>query len=136
MPDRLERLFVYGTLLPSEGNHRRIESHVRDLRQGTIRGVLLDVGTFPALIHGDGIVNGMLLHLDEEAIRITDFIEGCHFDPERSLYVRERVEVDLGGRDIVEAWTYFFAFPDRIKDRPRLDVGQVDGLFHYSWPPR
>jgi len=134
MPERSASLFVYGTLLPGHGNHARIVEHVRQIRPGTTQGILLDLGAFPALVHGNGIVKGMLLDVDTEAIRITDYIEGCHADRTRSLYVREKVEVDLGDGDNVTAWTYFFANPDRIKGYPRLTVGEVDGLTIFAWP--
>ena len=136
MPERSASLFVYGTLLPGQGNHRQIESHVRHLRPGTTQGVLHDLGAFPALIHGNGIVQGMVLDVDKEALTITDFIEGCHADRERSLYVREKVEVDLGDGNTMMAWAYFFSNPQRIKDQPKLTAGEVDGLTIFSWPPK
>jgi gamma-glutamylcyclotransferase (GGCT)/AIG2-like uncharacterized protein YtfP len=76
----------------------------------------------------------MVLTIDAEALKITDFIEGYRPDHEQSLYVREKVEVDLGDGDIVNAWTYFFAAPDHIHDRPRLLVRGDDDLPVYSWP--
>ncbi len=133
MPDQPELLFVYGTLMPGHGNYRRIADHVHSARPGTIQGILVDLGAFPALIHGEGIVKGMVLAVDPEALRITDFIEGYHVDGGCSLYVREKVEVDLGDGDIVNAWTYFFADPDHIHDRPRLRVGDAEGMPVYSW---
>lgn len=134
MTDQLQRLFVYGTLLPGQGNHRRIADHVHSARPGTTRGILVDLGAFPALVHGDGRVRGMVLDLDAEALRITDFIEGYHADGGRSLYIREKVEVDLDDGENVEAWTYFYAHPDHIQDLPRLHIGDADGLSVYSWP--
>lgn len=134
MPDRLESLFVYGTLLPGHGNHARISDHVRHARPGTIQGILVDLGAFPALVHGEGIVKGMLLDVEDEAIRITDFIEGCRPDSDDSLYVREQVQVALDDGNTMTAWTYFFARPGRITDRPRLAIGNVDGLPVFAWP--
>ncbi len=134
MPDRLESLFVYGTLLPGHGNHARISDHVRHARPGTIQGILVDLGAFPALVHGEGIVKGMLLDVDDEAIRITDYIEGCRPDQDDSLYAREKVAVDLGDGTTMMAWTYFFARPDRIKDQPKLAVSEVDGVPAFEWP--
>ena len=135
MPERSASLFVYGTLLPGHGNHARIVEHVRQIRPGTTQGILLDLGAFPALVHGNGIVKGMVLDVDDEAIRITDYIEGCHADRSRSLYVREKVEVDIVDGNTMTAWTYFFSNPQRIKDQPKLTDGEVDGLTIFSWPP-
>ena len=130
MADRPHRIFAYGTLQPGFGNHRRIATHVRSARPGTIQGVLVDLGAFPALIHGDGRVRGVLLGIDAEALRITDFIEGYRADGGRSLYVREMTEVDVGDGSAVSAWTYLFARPDHIEDRPRIRVGDADGRAH------
>lgn len=134
MTDRSERLFVYGTLMPGYGNHRRIFEHVRSARPGAIQGILIDLGAFPALIHGEGRVKGILLEVDAEALRITDFIEGYRADGGRSLYVREMTEVDVGDGSAVYAWTYFFACPDHTQDHPRLIVGSANGVPIYSWP--
>ena len=130
MPD----LFVYGTLMPDYGNYRRIADHVRCARPATTRGILVDLGAFPALIPGDGEVMGILLTVDPEALRITDYIEGYHPDRERSLYVRKQVDVDLSDGKTVTAWIYFFANPDQIQDRPRLRVSDADGVPLYAWP--
>ncbi len=133
-PDQPELLFVYGTLMPGYGNYRRIADHVHSARPGTIQGILVDLGAFPALISGEGIVKGMVLAVDAEALRITDYIEGYRPDGGRSLYVREKVEVDLSGGETVTAWIYFFADPDHIQDRPLLHAGDADGVPVYSWP--
>ncbi len=130
MPD----LFVYGTLMPGYGNYRRIADHVRSVRPGTIQGILVDLGAFPALLHGEGIVKGMVLAVDAEALRITDVIEGYHPDREHSLYIRKQADVDLGGGETVNAWTYFFAKPDHIQDRPLLCAGDADGVPIFAWP--
>jgi gamma-glutamylcyclotransferase (GGCT)/AIG2-like uncharacterized protein YtfP len=85
------RLFVYGTLMPGHGNHRRIERFVLRARPGRITGILVDLGAFPALVPGDGLVEGVLLEIDPSALSITDQIEG--YAPNRSdcLYVRKQV---------------------------------------------
>ncbi len=134
MTDQVSQLFVYGTLMPGFANYGRIADHVRSARPGTIRGVLVDLGAFPALIHGEGRVEGVLLELDAVALRITDFIEGFHPDEGRSLYLREMIQVDLDEGETIDAWTYYFANPERIADRPRLIVGVVDGVPIYRWP--
>jgi len=134
MTDQVEHLFVYGTLLPGYGNHARIAGHIHNVRPGTTQGILVDLGAFPALIPGKGRVKGIVLDVDAEALAITDFIEGYHADGGRSLYIREKVQVDLGDGDNVKAWTYFYAHADHIQDFPRLHVGDDDGLSVYSWP--
>ena len=134
MADRIESLFVYGTLMPGFANFRLIERYVRSARPGTVQGILVDLGSFPALIPGDGRVRGVLLAVDAEALTITDHIEGYHPDRGQSLYVREMVEIELDDGNVVEAWTYFFAHPNHIQDRPRLILDEVDGVPICCWP--
>ena len=134
MPDQLEQLFVYGTLKPTFRNYRRIEKHVRNVRAGTIHGILIDLGAFPAVLHGDGIVKGVVLDVDVEAIRITDMIEGYHPEEGSNHYVREKVVVTLDHGSKMKAWTYFYADPERIQDRSKLPVGEIDGLPIFAWP--
>jgi gamma-glutamylcyclotransferase (GGCT)/AIG2-like uncharacterized protein YtfP len=116
------RLFVYGTLMPGHGNHRRIERFVLRARPGRITGILVDLGAFPALVPGDGLVEGVLLEIVPSALSITDQIEG--YAPNRSdcLYVRKAGHVTLDDETQVTAWTYEFADPQRIRDHPRLPL--------------
>jgi len=118
--DQPFQLFVYGTLMRGEGNYRLIERYVRSARPATIEGVLVDLGAFPALIPGDGIVEGMLLELDIKAMAITDRLEGFHAGDDHSLYLRKEVSVQLDDGQEVQAWTYEYAHPSAIADRPRL----------------
>ncbi len=131
--DQSFRLFAYGTLMPGEGNHRLIERHVRSTRPATIEGVLVDLGAFPALLPGDGIVEGMLLELASEAMEIPDRLEGFHPDDDHSLYLRKEIVVHLTDGQQVQAWTYECANPSTIVDRPRLIVGRLEGTCRHSW---
>ena len=88
-------LFVYGTLMPGEANHRMIEDLVIDHEAGIIDGVLVDLGAFPALIPGDGYVKGVMLRMNQRALEITDQIEGYSPDRRSCLYLREEVVVQL-----------------------------------------
>jgi gamma-glutamylcyclotransferase (GGCT)/AIG2-like uncharacterized protein YtfP len=122
------RLFVYGTLMPGHGNHRRIERFVLRARPGRITGILVDLGAFPALVPGDGLVEGVLLEIDPSALSITDQIEG--YAPNRSdcLYVRKAGHVTLDDETQVTAWTYEFADPQRILDHPRLPLQVINDV--------
>ncbi len=125
--EQLFKLFVYGTLLPGESNYGLIERHVRSARPGCIEGVLVDLGAFPALIPGEGIVKGMLLELASEAMAITDRLEGFHPDRNHSLYLRKEVIAHIDDGEEVQAWTYEYANPSAIGDRPRLASGATFG---------
>lgn len=131
--EQLFKLFVYGTLMPGESNYGLIERHVRSARPGSIKGVLVDLGAFPALIPGDGIVRGMLLELASEAIEITDRLEGYRHSGNRSLYLRKEVVVQLDNGEQATAWTYEYANPAAIEDRPRLVLGSHNGTLVFAW---
>ncbi len=121
-------VFVYGTLMPKAWNHRLIEEYVRQAVPGTIPGILIDLGSFPALIPGDGIVRGVLLTVDCTAIQITDRLEGVPH-----LYRRKETNVTLDDGSTVTAWVYEYAEPTRISDRPKLLVGYDNSLPVYAW---
>ncbi len=128
MSENTVTLFVYGTLMPRQPNYRQIEDHACAAQPGTIEGLLVDLGAFPALIPGHGIVKGVVLRMNREALEITDRIEGYHPDRDRCLYLREEVVVRFEDGQEAVAWTYFFANPSSIADSPRLVVGESDGM--------
>lgn len=103
-------LFVYGTLRPpiKESdrvlcfNHSKILPFLHSSRPARIIGAeLYDMGSFPAAIPGDGILQGVLLAIDPAALEILDPLEG---HPE--LYRRARVDVETA-EGSVEAWVYW-----------------------------
>ena len=96
-------------------------------------GVLVDLGAYPALIPGEGIVKGVLLRVDRGALEITDRIEGYSRDRDRCLYVREEVVVQFeDGREVV-AWTYLFANSVGVAVCPRIFVSESDGVTVFAW---
>jgi gamma-glutamylcyclotransferase (GGCT)/AIG2-like uncharacterized protein YtfP len=129
-------LFVYGTLMPGESNHRQIQEWVHAVRPGTIEGILVNLGAFPALIPGEGIVRGVVLDVDEAALEITDRIEGYSPDRCHCLYIRKEVIVQLENGGELRAWTYEFADPAIIADKPPLVVDQVNGKTTFAWSDR
>ena len=133
MSELVSNLFVYGTLKPGQSNYRQIEDHVIDHKPGIIDGVLVDLGAYPALVPGEGIVKGIMLRVNREALEITDRIEGYQPDRDRCLYLREEVAVRFEGGQEAVAWTYFFANPSSIADCPRLVTGESDGIPVFAW---
>lgn len=129
----ITNLFVYGTLMPGESNFRQIENVVIDHQPGTVEGVLVDLGAYPALIEGKGRVKGVVLEVDADALEITDRIEGYHPERDRCLYVRQKTVVQLDSREEVTAWTYLFADPDAVRDHPRLVVGALNTKPVFQW---
>ena len=135
-PQQPTRLFVYGTLMPGHGNHHRIERHVRHARPGRIQGVLVDLGAYPALVPGDGVVDGIVLDIGPAALVITDRIEGYAPNRRDCLYLRKEVTVTHDDGTQTTAWTYEFSEPRRIDDQPRLTAKEVGGDVVHSWPAR
>ena len=133
MSEITTNVFVYGTLMPGGSNYAQIEQHVIDCSPGTIDGVLVDLGAFPALLPGEGQVKGVVLRVHPIALEITDWIEGYHQDRERCLYFREKRMVQVDDGQEREAWTYFFANPASIVDYPRLVVDDCDGKPVFAW---
>ncbi len=127
------RLFVYGTLMPGFTNYARIEHLVRSSRAATAEGVLIDLGAFPAMIPGRGRVKGILLELDEEALTITDCIEGCDPDGDRNLYDRKKAVIRLADGEEVTAWVYEFANPKQIADHPHAMIDSSGDKPVYEW---
>jgi len=73
-------LFVYGTLRPSLAS-AATHALVHDLERAgaaTMRGVLYDLGPYPAMTRGDGVVHGELLCVHDAArLRALDAYEEC-----------------------------------------------------------
>lgn len=133
--DEPVKVFVYGTLMPGHYYHRHVKRYVRRWRYGTIRGRLIDVGWYPALAPGEGVVRGVLLETAFEALRVMDHIEA--YDAERNAgeYLRKRCTVSLAGGGETSAWTYEFSEPVRLADRPELLHHHDDGIPVYGWAP-
>lgn len=71
-------VFVYGTLRKGQGNRRVMEPHlVRELGPGRIKGVMYDLGRFPAVVLGkNGVVVGEWVEVTEAGLAALDRLEG------------------------------------------------------------
>jgi len=132
-------LFVYGTLM--DKSPRRMLRTLAEQRGVTVvnlgpactPGILYDMGWFPALTHGDGVVHGELFVVPDSLIERLDQYEGAP-----RLYTRQEVAVTLGaGNDTRTAWAtaYFFVLPPDRPDGPphssqRIEDG--DWLAHQA----
>jgi gamma-glutamylcyclotransferase (GGCT)/AIG2-like uncharacterized protein YtfP len=124
------RLFVYGTLRPGRPRFSAISRWVIGTEPATTQGILVSLGSFPALLPGQGIVQGDLLTVLPDAIEIADRIEGVSC----SFYLRQEAETRLDVGVTVKAWVYFYGNPAAIADRPQLIVGVENGTSIYAWP--
>jgi len=115
-PDRL--IGLYGTLRNAELRRSLgLTGRVRRLGRFRLAGILYDLGPYPALAPGKGVVHGELYELmDRGALAVMDKYE--EFDPsqpKRSAYLRERWR--LADPD-VDCWVYVYNRP--VRGLPRV----------------
>ena len=113
MPEGPHALFVYGTLKSGQFNSPLLAPYARSVEPARIRGELYDVGLFPALVEGDGMVWGELVRLAAgglaAALPVLDRLEDYRpDDPAGSMYLRRIVEVTTAGGATEHAHTYFY----------------------------
>ena len=102
-------LFVYGTLRPSlaGAEQLRLITGLTVAGPATVRGLLYDLGSYPALVTGPGIVHGDLFVVpDERQLAALDAYEECGGDD--PLYRREPTLATLPDGSTVAAWAYFY----------------------------
>jgi len=95
------RIFVYGTLMQGQGNHRLL---IRARYAGPARTEpafdLIDMGAFPAMLAGGlTAVAGELYDVDAGTLEALDRLEG-----HPSFYERRRIR--LANREQAEAYIY------------------------------
>lgn len=112
---RLCRFFVYGTLKRGERREHAWPHAPLSITVATIKGRLFDLGSYPALIMGEEIVEGEIWLVAEEHLEDTlatlDAIEGFVPDRDGNLYERQVVECAVDSGQSQQAWTYFYAQP-------------------------
>jgi gamma-glutamylcyclotransferase (GGCT)/AIG2-like uncharacterized protein YtfP len=112
-------VFVYGTLLTGEPNHRVAVPHLLSVRPGRVRGRLYDVGVFPALVldpEGHEI-EGEWFEVTLEGLHAMDRLEGYRGAGRENFY--ERVWV-WDTREERCGWVY--VWPDS-RGYPEIPVG-------------
>jgi gamma-glutamylcyclotransferase (GGCT)/AIG2-like uncharacterized protein YtfP len=113
-----ELVFFYGTLMTGFDRRRRagVDDHLADfVGRGWISAELYDLGIYPAAVPApDGRVWGEVYRMKDadKALAGLDDIEGYSEDnPDRSLYVREVVDVQLTDGRTEKTWVYFYNAP-------------------------
>lgn len=108
------RLFVYGTLRRDECRHsvlgRFNPTFVKEVKTASTYK-LLDLGAFPAMVHGDRAVIGELYDVSDDAIPTFDMIEGVPY-----LFNRNTIALQDG----TNAIAYIFM---RDTDAPEIITG-------------
>jgi len=113
-----ERVFVYGTLRRGGGHPMAflLARRARPLGAATFRGVLLDVGPYPAAVASDAegdVIHGELLELDPASAADTlarlDAYEGCpDADHHPALFVRSAHRVRRAEGGEARAWVWLW----------------------------
>ena len=103
-------LFVYGTLRPAlaRGEPATLVQGLPCLGPATVRGTLHDLGDYPGLVAGEGLVHGDLLAVaTADQLVALDAYEEC--GGPRPLFVRTRAAATRPDGSVVAAWVYLFA---------------------------
>ena len=109
MGDAPRHLFVYGTLRPclAGAEQQRLLAGLMAVGPATVPGLLYDLGPYPALVAGPGMVYGDLyLVSDERQLAALDAYEECGGD--RPLYRRQATVATRPDGSTVAAWAYFY----------------------------
>ena len=136
MPDEHLPVFVYGTLKRGEERSNRWPHPPVKVERATTSGRLRDLGPYPALVEGAGIVLGELWHLRladlPETLRVLDEIE-CFGTENVDLYVRRIVSCRNDQGELYRAYTYFFADPQAIENAPFVEPNEHGVI---DWRPK
>jgi len=110
-------LFVYGTLKRGGSRHWIIEN-LPFLGRAKAKGfVLYDLGPYPAMVPGAGLVYGEVYEVFEEALQALDWVEGVPV-----LYRRELIDVVFEDGFSLKAWAYIYN--GSVKGFPRVKDGE------------
>ncbi|MDE3199471.1 MAG: gamma-glutamylcyclotransferase [Acidobacteriota bacterium] len=112
-------LFAYGTLRPGLAPDvvAALVAQLRVLGQGTVHGLLYDLGDYPGLLHDptqESRVHGTVFELNggEDLLRRLDDYEGFYpHAPAQSLFLRETATVTLADGGELDCWLYLYNHP-------------------------
>ena len=104
-------LFIYGTLMPG----LRLEAQMQGARfigAAQVPGRLVDVGRYPGLLSGAGLVTGEVYQIDDAHLARLDTVEDMvPGDRAASQYWREEVTVLSGALQGQRVQTYVYNRP-------------------------
>jgi gamma-glutamylcyclotransferase (GGCT)/AIG2-like uncharacterized protein YtfP len=133
MSSQPSSVFVYGTLMRRQSRERCWPHMPIAIEPATVRGVLYDLGTYPAMIPGSELVEGELWHIAVEHIgdtlRALDAVEG-YSGRDSDLFRRVLIDCETSG-GVMRAWTYHYARLNRLECARRIMPGADDRC---RWP--
>lgn len=101
---RKTNIFVYGTLMKGQSNHRAFLKDDSFIGSGMIDGYdMYDLGYFPGIVSGTGKVCGEVYSVTPEELKCIDGLEG-----EGSLYKKEKTTVQMAGKSEISAFVYVY----------------------------
>lgn len=106
-------LFVYGTLKRGQLNGPLLAPYRRSVEPAWTRGHLYDLGLFPALVRGEGTVQGEIVRLAAadlaRVLPILDQLEDYRpNDAVNSIYLRRVIDVWTASGEHERAYAYCF----------------------------
>ncbi len=123
------RVFVYGTLRRAHPHRMAtfLAAHARHLGEGTVEGLLVNLGSYPGLsVPGEIRVVGDLYEFGvataEDGLAELDAYEGCSAtDPRPHEYRKATIDVTLAGGETLRSGVYLLnGPPDRFE---RIESG-------------
>jgi gamma-glutamylcyclotransferase (GGCT)/AIG2-like uncharacterized protein YtfP len=127
-------LFVYGTLMRGQCREKCWPYPPLRVDPAMIRATLYDLGAYPAIADGTGLVRGEVWELRPEhmteTLRVLDRVEGFA-QRDDDLFVRRVVDCKLDDGRELQAWTYYYARLAELSEKDRIPSGPNGWS---SWP--
>ncbi|BFH72601.1 gamma-glutamylcyclotransferase [Sulfurisphaera javensis] len=116
-------LFVYGSLRYGFELHHLL-SNSRFVGLAFTEGYkMYDLGSYPGVIKGDGIIYGEVYEVDEDTINLLDRVEDYRGRPD-DLYIREKTKVYFDDkRKYSLSDVYIYVYNQDISGRDLIDEG-------------
>jgi len=139
MEIKTDKLFVYGSLRRGfhHSAHNYISQYFCHLGDGMVKGVLYDLGEYPAAVPTSKqfFITGELYILKnrkdfEDAIGPLDDYEGLHPEKgEKPLFIRKVTKVFFNNCD-TSAWIYWYNLP--LNQQPMISSGAIFDYLTYK----
>lgn len=112
-------VFVYGTLLTGERNFSVIRPFLIQSFPGTIKGQMVNVGAFPAVIQdGEELIHGEWMLIHEEGLAATDQLEGYNGPGKNNFYERVWTHDVFGDQE-----GYVYVWKQNRRNLPIISCG-------------
>ena len=100
----MDYVFVYGTLMKGQPNHEHFLPNENEPISATVAGyVMYDLGSFPGIIRGNGLVRGELYRINGQTLKLLDGLEG-----EGRLYARKPIQAVIADGKRIRALAYIW----------------------------